>query len=233
MHFTDILRFCEDNYNRITWCGIDENVLRWLKPGFMQLFFSLWNIGFGYYFEDVETCSIDDISEVLKVLGFVMATFALIHIILGLLTHCSNENDEKGYLKFTTCAWTTVPIFSTYWVIVIGTCITQIVLQTYWAWPVFLGKWPSEAVPSVDYNDKTAENFCEKTPFMTAFVFLVFDMIIGCIVIFSWFWKLFKWCGLCCCCCCCDYCGNPNADRLFRFIQRITCREQPYVPIIE
>ena len=83
----------------------------------------------------MEACSIDDISEVLILLGFVMSIFALIHIILGLLTHY----EEKECFEFTARAWSKAPIFSTYWVIVIGTGITQFVLQC-WAWPVFLGK---------------------------------------------------------------------------------------------
>ena len=109
----------------------------------------------------MEACSIDDISEVLILLGFVMSIFALIHIILGLLTHY----EEKECFEFTACAWSEAPIFSTYWVIVIGTGITQFVLQC-WAWDVFLGKWPFGPIPSVDYNNKSAENFCEKTPYM-------------------------------------------------------------------
>ena len=222
-NFYDNLRFFKDNYNRL-----DENALRWLKPGVMQLFFSLPMLAIGYHFENVETCSIDDISEVLILLGFVMTIFALIHIILGLLTHYEEGTDEeKECFKFTTYAYSTAPIFGTYWFIVIGTGITQFVLQC-WAWTVFLGSWPFDSMPSVDYNNKSSENFCEKTPFQAAFVFLAFDMSIGLIVLFSWFWKLFKWCGLCCC-----GCDNPNAYRFFNFIQCITCRDQSYVPIIE
>ena len=142
----------------------NEKASRWLKPGIMQLLFNFPLLVIGFYFEDVETCSIDDISDVLITLGGVMTISGVIHIILGIITHCSNEKDEKGCFKFTTWAWTTVPIFSTYWVIVIVTGITQFALQCL-AWPVFFGKWPCEAMPSVDYNDKSAENFCKKIPF--------------------------------------------------------------------
>jgi len=198
---------------------------RWLIPGIMQLVFNVPMLVLGYYFEDVETCSIHYISEVLQHLGLVMTTFGLIHIILGILTHCSNENDEKGCFKFTTWAWTTVPIFSTYWVIVIATGITQFILQCL-AYPVFFGNWPFEAVPSVDYNDKSKENFCEEKPFMIAYVVLAVDMIIGIIVIlYTWFWKFFKWCGLCCCLCCCG-CDNPNAYRLCTTFPWRQCRDE-------
>ena len=50
----------------------------------MQLFFSLPMLAIGIYFEDVDTCSIDHISEYLVLLGVVMTTFALIHISLGM-----------------------------------------------------------------------------------------------------------------------------------------------------
>ena len=143
------------------------------------------------------------------ILGVVMTIFAMTHLTLGLLTHLGNREDEKGCFKFTTAAWSRYPIFSTYWAIVIGTGITQFALH-WWVWPVFLGSWPFGPIPSTDYNDKSAERFCEKTHFQAAFVFLVIDMIIGLIVIFSWFWKLFKWCGLCCCCCCCAHCLGIN-----------------------
>ena len=167
-------------------------------------------LGFGHYFEDVDTCSIDNISEKLSSLGVVMTIFAMTHISLGLLTHYEeNREDEKSCFKFTTWAWSRFPIFSTYWGIVIGTGITQFALH-WWVWPVFLGSWPFGPIPSTDYNDKSAERFCEKTHFQVAFGFLVIDMIIGLIVIFSWFWKLFKWCGLCCCCCCCAHCLGMN-----------------------
>lgn len=191
-------------------CFRNEKASRWLRPGIMQLLFNLPLLVIGFYFEDVETCSIDDISDVLITLGGVMTISGVIHIILGIFTHCSNEKDEKGCFKFTTWAWTTVPIFSTYWVIVIVTGITQFALQCL-AWPVFFGKWPCEAMPSVDYNDKSAENFCKKIPFTIAFVLLAFDMIIGCLVIlYGWFWTFFNWCGLCC-----YGCDNPNAYRLW------------------
>ena len=53
----------------------------------MQLFFSIPMLGFGHYFEDMETCSIDrDVSEVLVVMGFVMSLIAMNYIILGILT---------------------------------------------------------------------------------------------------------------------------------------------------
>ena len=71
----------------------DETALRWLKPGFMQLFFSIPMLAFGRYFEDVEICSIDNISEKLISLGVVMTIFASIHIILGLLTHYGNRQN--------------------------------------------------------------------------------------------------------------------------------------------
>jgi hypothetical protein len=45
-NFYDILPFFKDNYNRI-----DENALRWLKPGIMQLFFSVPMLAIGYYFD--------------------------------------------------------------------------------------------------------------------------------------------------------------------------------------
>ena len=62
----------------------------------MQLLFNLPLLVIGFYFEDVETCSIDDISDVLITLGGVMTISGVIHIILGIFTHCSNEKDEKG-----------------------------------------------------------------------------------------------------------------------------------------
>ena len=159
----DIQRYFKDHYNRIR---IDESgALRWLKPGFMQLIFNFPMLAIGCHFGNVETCAIDDISEVLVLLGGVMTISAVFHIILGIFTHCCNANDEKGCFKFLTWAWTTVPIFSTYWVIVIGTGIAQFALQCK-AYPVFFGTWPCEAMPSVDYDDKFAENFCEKAPFM-------------------------------------------------------------------
>jgi len=206
MTFPNFLRYIQrsfkDNYN-----SIDESgALRWLKPGFMQFIFNFPMLAIGYHFRDVETCSIDDISEVLERLGGVMTISGLIHIIFGLLTHWCNG---KGCFKLTTWAWTTVPIFSTYWVIVIGTGIAQFALQCK-AYPVFFGTWPCEAMPSVDYDDKFAENFCEKAPFMIAFGLLAFDMIIGCLVIlYGWIWTLFNWCGLCC-----YGCDNPNAYQL-------------------
>ena len=147
--------------------------------------------------------------QILSILGVVMTIFAMTHLSLGLLTHLGNREDEKGCFQFTTWAWSRFPIFSTYWGIVIGTGITQFALH-WWVWPVFLGSWPFGPIPSTDYNDKSAERFCEKTHFQVAFGFLVIDMIIGLIVIFSWFWKLFKWCGLCCCCCCCAHCLGIN-----------------------
>ena len=138
-------------------------------PGIMQFIFNFPMLVIGFYFGNEDTCSIDDISLVLIVLGLVMTTSALIHITLGLLTHYSNPNDEKGCFKCTTWALTTLPISSTYWVIVIGTGITQIALQ-FWAYPVFFGNWPFEAVPSVDYTDNSVENFCEQIPFRYALI---------------------------------------------------------------
>ena len=150
------------------------------------------------FLEILGTCSIDSrgLSEVFVVMGFVMSLFAMNYIVFGLLT----QFKVKDCVEFTTYA---------YWPTVICTGITQFALH-WWVWPVFLGSWPFGPIPSTDYNDKSAERFCEKTHFQAAFGFLVIDMIIGLIVIFSWFWKLFKWCGLCCCCCCCAHCLGMN-----------------------
>ena len=114
----------------------------------------------------------------------------------------NRENERGCFNRFTTyCASSRFPIFSTYWFIVIGTGITQFALH-WWVWPVFLGSWPfGGPIPPTDFNDKSAERFCEKTPYQVAFGFLVLDMIIGFFyVILGWFWKLFWWCGWCCCC---------------------------------
>ena len=135
--------------------------------GIIQLPLSIAMIVIGVQYNTLETCSIEEMSTVLKVMGGLLLFVAILNIMQGLgLLFCASEK------WFTICVIASSPI-------VFVTCIAQFGVQI-WASVVVFG-----AYSTWEYNDKSSEFFCEYVPFMFAFSTLIINWLLLAIVCFT------------------------------------------------
>ena len=133
----------------------------------IQLPLSIAMIVIGAQKNTSESCSIEGISTVLKVMGGLLLFIAILNIMQGLSVYAA----EKWA---TMCQIASCPI-----IVVAG--LAQLGVQI-WASVVVFG-----AYSTWEYDEKSFENFCEYGLFMFAFVtviihglFLVLSCAIGC-----------------------------------------------------
>ena len=107
-----------------------------------------------------ESCSIEEILTVLKVMGGLLLFVATLNIMQGLCAgFCASEK------WFKICAMASLPI-------VVVTGLAQFAVQI-WASVVVFG-----AYSTWEYHDKSSENFCEYGPFMCAFATLIINWLL-------------------------------------------------------
>ena len=147
---------------------MDEIRKRWMYTGICQLPLSLYMGLIGFKFEDLESCSIDNVTLVLKIMGLWMLTFATICIGHAFSTDCDNDISD---------------LINSYWPIIIFFAVIQFGLQI-WASIVVFG-----SVSNWQSNDKSANYFCEKTPFISLIVICIIEWVLLGIMVFKLYRK--------------------------------------------
>ena len=135
----------------------------------IQLPISIAMIVIGLQKNNSESCSIEGISTVLKVMGGLLLFIAILNIMQGLSIYAA----EKWAIMGQIASGPNGPI-------IVVTGLAQLGVQI-WASVVVFG-----AYSTWEYDDKSSENFCEYGLFMLAFVtviihglFLVLSCAIG------------------------------------------------------
>ena len=141
--------------------------------GICQLPLSLAMLAIGFNFDNVEFCSIDDVSPILKAMGGTMIWFATMSI--G-MTFCDQDKIE------CTTDSMLVKLLKTD-LITILTAIIQFALQI-WASIVVFG-----SVSNWQSTNKSSDYFCEKTPFISLIVIWIIEWVWLGIIVFNLYRK--------------------------------------------
>jgi len=151
---------------------MDEIRKRWIYNGICQLPLSLAMLAIGFNFDNVEFCSIDDVTPVLKAMGITMIWFATVCIGTAFSTFC-----DPGEIEFQLkVKWYTDSI-------IILTAIIQFALQI-WASVVVFG-----SVSNWQSTNKSSDYFCEKTPFISLIVIWIIEWVWLGIMVFKLYRK--------------------------------------------
>ena len=145
---------------------MDEIRRTWMYNGLCQLPLSLAMLAIGFHFDHPKFCSINNVSLVLKPMGFVMITFATFCICTAFSTFC-----DKDAIAFSIES-----------IIIIFGGI-QFGLQI-WASVVVLG-----SVSNWQSTIKGGHYFCEKTPFISLIVIWIIEWVWLGIMVFKLYRK--------------------------------------------